>query len=222
MIEPRRIAATVRWHAFTGVAAVTITVAAWLGASDVRVGIYEYRAIHLGITAPAWILAAAQLIELRRRAPQASNALIVAALCALVAAGAAIASELCNDELRAAAGAAYDWAGLIGGVGLLGEAGWMIAICVALVAMSHRLARGTLHLPTVRLRERALHLGTAFWLIPWSLLLAFSIAFLDHPVIGLGVIGAGVLALSVAQLALAALVAQSRELATAEARVSRE
>jgi hypothetical protein len=221
VIEPRRTAKTLRGNALAGAAAVAFTMIAWLSSTDVRIGDKSFRAVHLGVSTPAWLFAAWLLVELRRRAADAPRALLVAAVCATVAAAAAIGAELCIDVVAGAAVLpSLDWVGLVSAVGLLGAVGWMIATCRGLAAMSRRLARRTLHLPHVRLRERALHLGTAFAVIPWSLLAGLIVALGDHPVIGLGVAAAGVLALVTAQLALADLVARSRELPTAATRGS--
>ncbi|HTJ41374.1 MAG TPA: hypothetical protein VL463_04735, partial [Kofleriaceae bacterium] len=105
--------------------------------------------------------------------------------------------------------------------GLAAMLAWLIATCVAGARLAARLAAGTLHLPNVRLRVRALQVRAVFVLIPWTTAMAIFAGALTG-VRGLLVAVAGeLLALLIVQLVLAQLAARGRALAAAELRSSR-
>jgi hypothetical protein len=157
---------------------------------------------------------------MRRGAAAGRVALVVAAPGLVLAAAGAIGIEAVTDV---APGRRPDDGPLVLSIwgGLGGLVAWMIAACAGFGRISARLAGGTLHLSDEHSRERALRLDVVFYLIPWSMLLAFCAGFLGSAELALGAIAVGVVALFVAQLVLAALVAGSRELAPARLRSSR-
>jgi hypothetical protein len=222
--QPARTAATLRWHAIGALAAVIVMIAALLTNQvvDVKWDVYgatagkTFRAFHLGVCAPAWLFVAWQELALFRRAPARSRALLVAAACAIAAAGAAIATELLLPVVIASHhGGDIDWVGTATLGAAITASGWLVAASIGRAHLAAYLARGTLTLPTVRLRENALHLSTVTRALPWTLALGFLCMVFEHPVVGIVVAGAGTVGLTVVELAIADLVARSRALPSA-------
>ncbi|MBS1118661.1 MAG: hypothetical protein H6Q90_889 [Deltaproteobacteria bacterium] len=208
-----------RWHAVVVVLALGGGVAIAVEAVDIPKALgtstYYFRPLHLGLIAPLCIVAAWQLAQVGRSLREAKRDFRFASLGALATAlGAGVAEVVSRILERDDAMTSVDWPAIVPGLGVLT---WVVLANRAVARLAQRLAATTLDLPTVRMRERALHLGAWLKAIPWSFALALVVAIANAGVASAAIAGLGLVAFVGGQLAVAVLLSRSRELPIATA-----
>ena len=221
MTDLRRAATILGWHVVVTATALTAGAVFALATPEVRRdlahGSYTYvQPLYLAVLAPAWAIAALQLVQLGRATDIATRAWRAAALGLGLAAAACICAELCSRaELRSETVSPVTWSALAAITAVAGLVIWMGAASRAGAQLAARIAANTMSLPTVRRREQALQLAVLFRLIVPVCFASTITVGLAAPSAAIAIVMCGVLAFLGAALALASILARCRELPAA-------